>query len=295
MGNEELEKLLHTAAESETVTILLSDDAGDKDILAAWTIKEKLGSRAVLANIPDVLQERWRFLLGSFDRPKKEVTLSLDVEKNPIEELRYEKEGGRLKIYLSPQFPLRAEDFLFEESYHPSDVVIALGFRSKEDLKNKLREVPLKNPEAIVPIGRTLNEMDGAAGTTGPRLPPDAMKLWARALLRSSVDTEERVFWAFLPKDDFQKTNQNASILLPLLAAMKRVAALPDTYVLLWQDPASRDDKVQALVEAEDDTRRARLAAYLQMPITTVHLTLGPYANFSEAELEIRKLFKAAL
>src|SRR3989338_528753 len=181
MDADELQKAINTAAQSETVTILLADTAGDKDFLAAQMLKEKIGHKATIVNVSDGLKRRWGFLFGTTDEARKEVTLSLDVDKNPIEELRYEREGGRLKIYLSPQFPLHAQDFSFDESYHPSDMVIALGFKSKEELKHKLREVPLKNPEAIAIIGPTHTEE-----TPRPELPTvsyDTLKLWARTLL----------------------------------------------------------------------------------------------------------------
>ena len=297
MENEELQKVMNESAGAEIISILLADTVGDKDLLAAYALKEKLGVKASIINIPDALQERWRFLFGAIDPAKKEVTLSLDVDKNPIEELRYEREGGRLKIYLSPQFPLHAQDFAFEESYHPSDMVIALGFHSKEELKNKLREVPLKNPEAIVTIGRATEEPPAPpAATHTSATPPsyDTLKLWARALLRSSLDAEGNIFWAFLPKEDFAKTNQTRESLAPLLESMRALTGFGGISVLLWQDPQPGNDQVQALLFAPDSEPLHHIAATLGMnPSSATSVTVGPYPSFSEAEVEIRKLLKS--
>jgi len=289
MDNEELQKIINQSAGAEVVSILLADTAGDKDLLAAWTLKEKIGAKASLINVSDALAERWRFLLGALDQVKKEVTLSLDVDKNPIEELRYEREGGRLKIYLSPQFPLRAQDFAFEESYHPSDLVVALGFRSKEELKNKLREVPLKNPEAIVTIGRTAAE---SAPVELPALAPEALKLLARALLRSSLDEELKVFWAFLPKEDFVKTQQTRKLLPELVHRLQALTGFGGLFVILWQDPESSGETVSALLASEDGERLTHIAKAANAPFENDQLAMGPYPTFSEAELEIRKLLK---
>jgi hypothetical protein len=289
MDADELQKAINTASQSEVVTILLADTAGDKDFLAAQMLKEKIGSKAAIVNISDGLKRRWRFLFGSIDETKKEVTLSLDVEKNPIEELRYEKEGGRLKIYLSPQFPLRADDFVFEETYHPSDVLFALGFFNKEDLKAKLRETPVKNPEAIISIGRGIGEYRDEI------LSQDAIKLWARAMLRSNIDEDLHVFWSFIPKEDFEKTKQSSDILPSMLRVMRRVAAIPDVSVVLWQDPELDTQNVKTIMYCEDRQKLQKISEYAGAPILDQHIIIGPFAHFSEAEIAVRKLLKQAL
>ncbi len=289
MDADELQKALQTATQSESITILLADTAGDKDFLAAQMLKEKIGSKASIVNISDGLKRRWGFLFGITDETKKEVTLSLDVEKNPIEELRYEKEGGRLKIYLSPQFPLRANDFVFEETYHPSDMLFALGFFNKEDLKAKLRETPVKNPEAIISIGRGIGEYRDEI------LSQDTVKLWARAALRSTIDEDLHVFWSFIPKEDFEKTKQTDESLLSILRVMRRVAAVPDVAVILWQDPELGTQNVRAIIYCEDRQKLQKISEHAGTPILEQYILMGPFAHFSEAEVAIRKLLKQAL
>ena len=119
-----------------------------------------------------------------------------------------------------------------------------------------------------------------------------AMKLWSRALLRSYVEDGNALFWAFLPKEDFQKTNQSASILPALVADMGAVMALPPLRVILWQDEDSAANTVRVLLTGTDTNTIMKMAQATETPVTNGNLVLSGFTNFSEAEVEIRKLLK---
>jgi len=122
-----------------------------------------------------------------------------------------------------------------------------------------------------------------------------AMKLWARALLRSYVEEDLGIFWAFLPKEDFTKTNQSSSILPQLIKDMEHVARLPLINILLWQEPRG-DDKVHALLYSKDETTLHTISQAFKTPLSDGrYVRLSGFVNFSEAELEIRKILKQDL
>lgn len=297
---------LRTAAErGEHIGLLLGSAATDADFLAAHALKERLGEQARMLNVPVALRERWSTLFTTADI-RKEVALILDVEEHPVDELRYEKEGGKLRILLTPRSPISKDAFDLEERYSTSDIIVAFGFSSPEELERTIREeAPVKNASAVITITSTAPapaQPIAAPSTAQEHTPtvrrtwdPDAMKLWARALLRSYTEEELGVFWAFLPREDFLKTNQASDILPDLLADMRTHTTVPDTAVILWQEPKEHTEQVHALIESQNRPRLERVALACNATIASSHMVVNTFPNFSEAELEVRKLLKRAL
>jgi hypothetical protein len=320
MNTADLETILTSPERTDTVALLLSDSAKDADVLAAHSLKEKFGERAFIINSPKQLDERWQFLFKNHEQVKKEVVISLDLQKSPIEELRYEKTEGKLKIYLTPEHPVRKDDFSFEETYPACDILIAFGFSDDTELTEKLREVPVRTPNGVFRVGASAGQATlgqyqphiatpekataKSSVTEQPTPRPqqrvwaaNTMKLWARAFLRSYVEEDLNVFWAFLPKEDFVKTGQSYEILPTLLEDMKQFSTLPPVSIILWEEEGSQNQRVKALIHSEDTTRLARIASAFNTTLSgsgTYCITAG-YPNFSEAEIEIRKLLKKVL
>lgn len=287
------------AEHSERIAILLGDSARQSDFLAAQALRDRLGPKAVLINAPKDLETRWERMFQK-DGARKEFAISFDINQNPVEELRYEKDGGKLRIFLTPQKPISKESFELEERYAASDMIIALGFASKNALNTKLEEVALKNPDALIdlsePIGPTLSQ------TQTPREAepqanwhPDTMKLWARSVLRSYSEDDIGVYWAFLPKEDFVKTGQSSTILPALIKDMRRFVRLPDVAVILWQEPTDDGERVRALIHTDKTDKLKKIATEAHTNPNGSHILIHPFPNFSEAELEIRKLLKKVL
>lgn len=289
-------KILTLAEGAGRIGIILGPDAGDTELLAAHALKERLGEKASILNAPDSLQDRWSHMFKK-EHPRKETALALDVEQHPVDELRYEKENGMLRIFLSSQNPLPKEAFFMEERFPPSDMVIAIGFSDQEKLAHALKtETPVKNDNAVISLFSSLPATPIIppllAETTAPLWNLDTMKLWSRALLRSYVEDGNAVFWAFLPKEDFQKTNQTADVLPALVTGIRRVMNIPPLVVVLWQDQNDPDTSVHILFSDIDSAVLEKLSRLTGTPITNKVLITGSYANFSIAEVEARKIIK---
>lgn len=305
VDTSQLDTLRAAAERGDHIGLLLGSAATDADFLAAHALKERLGEQAHILNVPATLRERWGALFTTADI-RKEVALILDVEKNPVDELRYEKEGSKLRILLTPRSSISKDAFDLEERYSVSDIIVAFGFSSREELERTIREeAPVKDVHAVItiasaapaPVQRVSAPSEALENAPAPRRTwdPDAMKLWARALLRSYTEEELGTFWAFLPREDFLKTNQSSDILPDLLADMRAYTAIPDTAVILWQEPKENTERVHALVESRNRPRLEQIALASSASIASSHIMLTTFPNFSEAELEVRKLLKRTL
>lgn len=282
---EHILKILTLAESAERIGIVLGPDAGDAELLAAHALKERLGGKTSLLNASDHLQDRWSHMFKK-EHPRKEVALALDTSAHPVDELRYEKENGVLRIFLSSQNKLTKDAFTMEERHLPSDMIIALGFSNEEDLRNIIKtEAPLKNPDAVINLSAT--------GTLSESLwSLDSMKLLGRALLRSYMEDDTNAFWAFLPKEDFQKTNQVDAVLPDLIRSMRRFMKLPPLVVVLWQSPEDTTKNVHILFSSADPYILKKLAEAAETPAKDDMIIVRSFENFSEAELEARKLIK---
>ena len=304
---EHILKILTLAEQSSRIGIVLGPDAGDAELLAAHALKGRLGEKASLLNAPDSLQDRWTHLFKK-ERPHKETALALDVNLYPVDELRYEKENGTLRIFLTSHNPLPKDAFSMEERFPPSDMIIALGFSDKEALEHVLKtETPVKNENAVVFLASSPREAAAPSPehTTAQQITSDgtshslwnlnAMKLWSRALLRSYIEDGESVFWAFLPKEDFQKTGQAEDILPLLVNDMRHITRMPPLIVVLWQSlttPGDTDSNVHILFSSTDSAAMEKLSRLTGTTITHNVLITGSFSNFSTAEVEARKVIK---
>ncbi len=293
---EHILKILTLAEQSARIGIVLGPDAGDADLLAAHALKGRLGEKASILNAPDSLQDRWTHLFKK-EHPQKETSLSIDVTRHPVDELRYEKENGTLRIFLTSQNPLPKDAFSMEERFPPSDMIIALGYSDKETLDHVLKtETPVKNGNAVVSLSSPVHPAKQTLAQQPVSMPPlwnlDAMKLWSRALLRSYVEEENTVFWAFLPKEDFQKTNQSDEILPALVNGMRRITHMPPLIIMLWQGQQTNNSNVHILFSSTDSAVMEKLARLTETTPADGILIMGSYQNFSEAEVEARKILK---
>ena len=306
MQMQDMEHVLHIltlAEKSGRIGIILGPESGDAELLAAHALKDQLGEKASILNAPEHLQDRWSHMFKK-ERTRKEFALALDTKEHPIDELRYEKEGGKLRIFLSPTLTggpeLTKDAFELEQRYPSSDMIIALGFANEADITHMIEtDTPLKNPEALIKLSHAVS----APLPTAPQTPTPnpsmqwdigAMKLWSRALLRSYTEEQADVFWVFLPKEDFQKTGQISSILPALVADMRAVMKLPALCIVLWQDQDSSTNNVHILISGTNREAITHIAEQTETPITNGNLLLRGFANFSEAEVEMRKLLKQA-
>ncbi len=284
--------ILTLAEQSARIGIVLGPESGDAELLAAHALKERLGDKAFILNAPEHLQDRWSHMFKK-ERPQKEFALALDIDTNPVDELRYEKEGSKLRIFLSPRHELTKDAFELEHRHIPSDMIIALGFADETDITRTLEtETPLKNPAALIHLSHVQAKTEKKSLSPINQWEINTMKLWSRALLRSYMEDKDAVFWAFLPKEDFEKTNQSANILPALVADMRVAMKLPALCIVLWQDQDSAANNVHILVSGTDPNTVRQIAQAAETPAANGNLVIRGFANFSEAETEMRKLLK---
>jgi hypothetical protein len=67
---------------------------------------------------------------------------------------------------------------------------------------------------------------------------------------------------------------------------------LPEVSIILWQEPNEPKERVKALIYTENEERLKKLAEELHVHTLGTYILTNAYTNFSEAELEIRKIIK---
>src|SRR3989344_642830 len=143
MDTQKIQSIAGLAAKSERIAILIGDAPREADFLAAHALKNRFGAKAMLIGTPKNLEAAWESLFTK-EVARKEFAIALDIEHNPIDELRYEKDGNKLRIFVSPQNPISKESIEVEEFYPPFDIAVCIGFSSKTVLDEKLREITVK-------------------------------------------------------------------------------------------------------------------------------------------------------
>jgi hypothetical protein len=192
---------------------------------------------------------------------------------------------------------LTKDAFEMEQRHVPSDMIVALGFSDETNLEELIEtSTPLKNKEALVNLSPVPQTLSLASTPEQPALSPqwdiNAVKLWSRAMLRSSVEKEEGIFWAFLPKEDFQKTEQSDDILPALVIGMRQIINLPPLCIVFWQDQENTSDNVHVLISGTNTVTMDRLSTATNTPLADDTLIIRAFQNFSEAEIAVRKLLK---
>ena len=120
-------------------------------------------------------------------------------------------------------------------------------------------------------------------------------QLFGRALARSFYEEHLDLFWAFLSQKDFQKTNTTPGrgLSIQILEELQKIASLPQTYIILWQDEGMRgENSISGIVKSYNKTALLELNNSFNS-ITGSMLEVGPFDNFSEAEIKLRSMLKA--
>ncbi|MDP3934807.1 MAG: hypothetical protein Q8Q46_01130 [Candidatus Giovannonibacteria bacterium] len=126
--------------------------------------------------------------------------------------------------------------------------------------------------------------------------PSDFWKLFGRALARSSFEKETATTWAFLPKADFEKTNESDESLLAILEEMRGLRPESNFFALLWEnslEPATKS--ISALMAGNDAAKLKTLAELLGASPASSYFFAKGFATFSEAELKIRGFIRRVL
>lgn len=125
---------------------------------------------------------------------------------------------------------------------------------------------------------------------------PSFAQILGRVLARTYVDNLLGVSWSFLNYKDFQKTNNIPPSPLFLYGLLKKVRLFinQNLYILIWQSV----NGIMATVTASKDKNREYLSLFaekMQANLESRFFTIGPFENFSQAEINIRKAIKGGV
>lgn len=296
---------------SSRIAIVIPPDASEETYLAALALAGKAEGRAFVAGAPPALTHRWQALFGHYEEPKKEFTIIINTAEHPVESLKYETRDNQLKIFLSPpagltraQSRMLPEYMRFEEAYPRSSLVIALGFSSREQEEEIVRDFPLEEEGERISLGAPSETMGFSP-----------LKLFARMILRARQEPADlddslhftgetprphgeagsghdtSILWSFISREDFTKTDTTSPYIPPLLSLWQKIMPRNHFTVFLWQEKET--EQIGGLIHSHDTPALERIARALDTRLASDYFIVPPvFSTFTEAEFKIRRLVK---
>lgn len=108
-----------------------------------------------------------------------------------------------------------------------------------------------------------------------------------RAAARSHYDENLEAMFVFLQDTDFEKTNNSPSLnlILKIIRELEHIVKLPKIYAFFWQ----KGNEIFTVLKSENNNYLSKLSNIFNSPLQSDYLSVGPYKNFSEAELKVRE------
>ena len=267
--------------EAQSTLLVLPDDAKDKDYLASLQL-QKLAPEKVHIVAPEAREQFWTDVFHA-EPIKKEFTININTAISPIEELRYERTDGLVTIYLSHRNKFRQEALSFAELLPPADLIVTIGFPSRDAAERAIEHLPRKGAARHIYLSENGSE---------EKLAREAAGLLGRLMVRSRQDPAGDALWSFVTREDFEKSGATPDLLPSLVDRFASITAIPHMALVFWQ---FGEDGTHGFIWSHDnallDTIAGRIGgehahhSYVGLPI---------YANFIEAETETRKLLREA-
>jgi hypothetical protein len=121
-------------------------------------------------------------------------------------------------------------------------------------------------------------------------------QLFGRALARSFYEDYLDLFWIFLSQKDFQKTNSAAgyNLSLKILEEIQKTINWPQTFIILWQNEhfqAKEKNNILGIIKSDNKNILLEINNSFDI-ISNNWLKVGPFDNFSEAEIKLRSMLK---
>jgi len=139
----EIQRALELIEKSRHILLLLPQRATLDVLVSAEALSRTLEAQDKFCGffgVPDIAQKNTGCFFKKLLEPqelRREFIVTLDTNKAPVSELRYEKEEGKVHIIFLPQsHPLAAEHFSFKEGRVWYDLAIALGIKNIEADEN---------------------------------------------------------------------------------------------------------------------------------------------------------------
>lgn len=278
-----MQELKTAITEATSISIVLPPSASDTDYLAALQLQKVAPEKTYLA-APDEKEAAWRDIFGD-PQSKKEFTISINTALAPVDELRYEKSGEALTIYLSHKHPFTKDALSFGEHIPPADLLITVGFRAREEAEHAIEFLPRKGAARHIWLAGMIGEEEQT------KLPISSASLLGRLMIRSREDQELDMLWTFITREDFAKTGSGPDEIPKLIKSYARIASIPPKAALFWQYGDSEgtsgilwsDDKAFLQTIAARTGQQAEYSSYIALP-TAPH--------FIDAENATRKLLQ---
>ena len=124
------------------------------------------------------------------------------------------------------------------------------------------------------------------------------IQLTGRAAARSHYEEQLGVSWSFLSDKDFEKTSHSPSLelILKVTKEIVRFIKKAEIFVICWKNtlaPATEfnqpEKTVLALIKSLDNSFLRDTAQKFGVQPQSDYLVVGPFQNFSEAEIKIRE------
>ncbi|MDA1334817.1 MAG: hypothetical protein O2794_02260 [bacterium] len=295
-----MEELKNAIKESSSAIIVLPDHASDKDYLAALQL-QKIAEDKIHVLAPSDKEESWQQIFNTESR-KKEFAITIDTKVTPVEELRYEKNGTSLIIYLSHRQKFDQKAISCAAHLPPSDLFVTIGFSSQEEAEVALEPLPHKGVARHLWIEDKNTAPALTAETPGDyvydapvrsKLAPAQAALLGRFMVRSREDFENDILWSFITREDFSKTGTSMREILLVIQSYVEIASHPPTLAIFWQHEDQKG--THGIVWSTNEQLLENMADEFDIVIKTQHVELPEFANFIEAETTVRKLLRLAL
>ncbi len=281
LGIADMQELKAAITDASSIFLVLPDSASDKDYLAALQL-QKLAPEKTRILAPE---ERESFWASTFkiEPPKREFAIIINTEISPVDELRYERVNGTVAIYLTHKQKFDKRAVSLKEHLPPADLVVTMGFSSLEAAERAIESLPRKEPARHIWIEEQ---------KTHKKLELKDANLLGRLIIRSRKDPEADVLWAFVTREDFEKTDASPEILPDLAENLSHITDMPKTALVFWQHgDAGTEGFVWSRDKALLDFASNRLGRGAAL---VPYVRLMSAANFIEAEIEARKLLREA-
>lgn len=274
-----MHELKDAILEASSILLVLPEETTDKDYLAALQL-QKLAPEKTQIVAPEAHERFWGSVF-KIEPTKKEFAITINTSVSPVEELRYERANGSVIIYLTHRNKFDKSAVSFAEHVPPADLIVTLGFASRESAERAIEALPRKG------AARHIWVVDAIATK---KLPSAEAGLLGRLIVRSRPDPEGDVLWSFVTREDFEKTGAEPDSLPALVDQFSSITDVPRVAAVFWQ---YGEVKTNGLLWSRDHAFLERVAS--QVGSASAHqsfVRLPTYENFIEAEVETRKLLR---
>lgn len=171
-----------------------------------------------------------------------------------------------------------------------TDLLLASLLIETDNFRRGFSERALNLASSLIKLGADQKIINNILNNNNPSF----VRLLGRAMARSYQSESPKTVWTFVAEQDLEKTGleSSAPIFQKIIARIGEFFGDYHIFVLIWRDKENND--VWGLVSANQPRGGAteKLKTILPVKQNGKDIIIGPYKNFSEAELKIRNALK---